>query len=804
MGTWWKAIGAIRKLLRIFAPRHMGPLAIILLMVFATAVVAPLLETIRVFWRTRLLALVPLAAFLWLASFLPGVAAGDVHQEAYPWVYGLGFDLVFRLDGLALLFALLIAGIGTLIVLYGGTYLKRYPALPRFFTFLFMFMGSMLGVVLADNIFALFVFWELTSLSSSLLIGFRHGHRPTRKAALQALLVTATGGLALMAGLILATTAQGSAVISDWEPGGEALMTSYYLVPMLILVLLGAFTKSAQWPFHFWLPNAMAAPTPVSAYLHSATMVKAGVYLLARLSPHFGAVPGWNEALLAFGGITMLLGVLWALVQTDLKKMLAYTTISALGLLVMALGMGTEAAVHGALVFLLAHACYKGALFMVAGNVDHGTGIRHVGRLGGLFGSMRYTGIAAVLAAFSMAGFPLFVGFLGKELFYESALHHPLFSLVLVSALFLTGVAFAALALVIGHKLFFGKGKLIERVPHEVQGGMLAGPLVLGMAGLLFGVLPGFTLEGLLSRAATVVMPNAGGMDLHLWHGFTPVLGLSVLTLLMGLVLYRFTAAIRWRSTWAKVAGRVGPEAFYDGSWERITMFSRHFSAFIQSGHLRYYIMVILVTLFVLALLPIWHYGLFHPEHTFAGVDAYEWLLALVLVVSVLATVAAPDRLMAIAVLGVVGYGVALFFAIYGGTDMAMTQFLVETLTLIVFVYVLWKLPNYIKLTGGGHRFRDVTIAVTGGVVMTSIILLVTDYPLVSELKLYYAQQSYLLAKGRNVVNVILVDFRALDTMGEIAVLSIAGLGVMALAKLRLGKQPAKPRPIIGPQRPKP
>jgi len=789
--------------MRIFGPKPMGPLALTLLLVFSGTLLAPLLYRLPVRWATRLLALLPLGAFTYFAMEVPHVVYGHVHQEGYVWVYGLGFDFVFLLDGLSLLFALLITGIGTLIVLYGGTYLERHAALPRFFTFLFLFMGSMLGVVLSDNIFALFVFWELTSLSSYLLIGYRHGHAPTRKAALQALLVTATGGLALMAGLILATTATGSQVISYWEPGGAALMASPYFPAMVVLVLLGAFTKSAQFPFHFWLPNAMAAPTPVSAYLHSATMVKAGVYLLARLSPHFGGTPGWDEALMTFGGITMLVGALWALLQTDLKKVLAYTTISALGLLVMALGMGTTMAVQGALVFLLAHACYKGALFMVAGNVDHGTGSRNVDRLGWLFGAMPWTGGAAVLAALSMAGFPLLLGFIGKELLYEATIHHPVFHWTLTIALFLTSVAFVSLAVLLGGKLFYGPRGPLAITPHEVRPGMWAAPLLLAVAGLFFGVLPGSTVQGLLGRAVEAVRPDAGPMELHLWHGFTPVLGLSLLTLLAGFALYRQGARIRRGRGWSHAAGRVGPEAIYEGSWRAITTFSTRFTAMVQSGHLRYYIMVVLVTLFALLLFPIQHYGLFHPAHTFAGVDPYEWLLALLVAAAVVATVAAANRLMAIAILGVVGYGVALFFAIYGGTDMAMTQFLVETLTLIVFVYVLWKLPNFILLTGTGHRFRDVTIALAGGAVMTTVILLVTDYPLVSELKLYYAQNSYLLAKGRNVVNVILVDFRALDTLGEITVLSIAGLGVLALTKLKLGKAPAKARPVVGPKRPK-
>ncbi|MCW5898274.1 MAG: DUF4040 domain-containing protein [Flavobacteriales bacterium] len=770
----------------------MGPVAILLLVVFSAAVVAPLLQRLPVRWATGLLALVPLGAFVWFAGQVSPVVDGVPLREGYVWVNGLGFDFDFRIDGLSLLFALLITGIGTLIVLYGGAYLQRHPGLPRFFTYLFVFMGSMLGVVLSDNIFALFVFWELTSLSSYLLIGYRHGHAGTRKAALQALLVTGMGGLALMAGLILATTAQGSPVISHWAVGGGELLNSPYLTPMVVLVLLGAFTKSAQFPFHFWLPNAMAAPTPVSAYLHSATMVKAGVYLLARLAPHFGGIPGWNDTLVIVGGITMLLGAGWALVQMDLKKVLAYTTISALGLLVMSIGLASTLAMYGAILFLLAHAGYKGALFMVAGNVDHGTGTRNVEQLGGLFRVMPWTGFAAALAALGMMGFPLFLGFVAKEVLYEATLHHFWLAVPLTTALFLTGAAFTAMAILIGGKVFFGPRGRTAHSPHDVGAGMWSGPVLLAALGLLAGSLPADAIGSLTHRAVEAMRPGAGTMELHAWPGITPVLGLSLLTIAAGIVLFRLGPRLRRVKRGVRWAEQRGPEMVYERGLRMVTAFAARFTALLQSGHLRYYIMVILVTFFILLLAPIHHYGLFHPKLSFAGVDPYEWLLALLVAAAVLATVAASDRLMAIAILGVVGYGVAFFFAIYGGTDMAMTQFLVETLTLLVFVYVVWKLPRYILLTSGGHRFRDITIALVGGAVMTTIILLVTDYPLVSELKLFYAENSVPLAKGRNVVNVILVDFRALDTLGEITVLSIAGLGVLALAKLKLGKAPAK------------
>jgi multicomponent Na+:H+ antiporter subunit A len=370
-----------------------------LILVFSGAVISPLVHRFLPKYSPWLLSLLAIVPFISWVYYLPQVSSGAAIIEAYPWVESLGFRLQFRLDGLGLLFVLLINGIGTLIVIYGGTYLSKDKNLPKFYSYLFIFMGSMMGVVLSDNIFALFIFWELTSLSSYLLIGYKHGYAESRRSALQALLVTGFGGLALMAGLILLANAAGSANISEWAKGeGFAAASPHYII-MLVLLLLGAFTKSAQFPFHFWLPSAMVAPTPVSAYLHSATMVKAGVYLLARLNPYFEGSASWQATLVIVGGFTMLFGVIWALFQSDLKKILAYSTISSLGLMVFFIGIGTAGAVEAAMVFLLAHALYKGGLFMVAGNVDHSTGTRDIHKLSGLFAKMKYTGVAAVLTS---------------------------------------------------------------------------------------------------------------------------------------------------------------------------------------------------------------------------------------------------------------------------------------------------------------------------------------------------------------------------------------------------------------------
>lgn len=760
-----------------------------LLLVFSGAVVAPLTHRLSPKYAPWLLAIIALFPFLVWISNTPEVISGKTIIETYSWVESLGFSFRFRLDGLGLLFSLLISGIGTLIVLYGGTYLAKDKNLPKFYSYLFIFMGSMLGVVLSDNIFALFIFWELTSLSSYLLIGYKHGYEDSRKSALQALLVTGSGGLALMAGFILIANVTGSPNISDWVVNGNLFEQSGHFGLILVLILLGAFTKSAQFPFHFWLPNAMVAPTPVSAYLHSATMVKAGVYLLARLNPYFSSSPEWQYTLIIFGAITMVFGVVWALFQTDLKKILAYTTISALGVMVFFIGIGSPKAIQGAMVYLLAHALYKGGLFMVAGNIDHATGTRDIHKLSGLFAKMKFTGTAAILASLSLAGVPLLLGFLAKELLYEAAMHAPFFPVLFTSAIFITGAISVYLAILLGWKVLFSKGKHPSDTAHEVKPGMFIGPVLLSILGFVLGLLPGISAEGLLSKTALSVLPAASALKLYLWHGFNLVLLLSVITLISGWVIYRYSGIFKGSEMRISRLEKFGPEVIYNKSWEMLILFAEKLTRFVQSGYLRFYIMIILITLIGLVIFPIGYYKLIEFNLSLEGVRLYEVLLAALVIASIVFTVRATSRLAAIAILGVAGYAVAIFFAIYGAIDLAITQFLIETLTVVVFVFVLYKLPGYMKLSPGLHRYRDAIIALVGGGTMTIVILLVTNYPLVSELKLFFAENSYVLAKGRNVVNVILVDFRALDTLGEITVLSIAALGVFAMMKLRLSNR---------------
>jgi len=760
-----------------------------LIVIFSGVIIAPLICRFFIKFSPWILSLIPLIVFVSLLMKVPWIAAGNISFESYKWAEALNISLQFNLDGLSFLFSLLISGIGVFVVIYGGSYLSGDKDLPKFYSYLFLFMGSMLGVVLSDNIFALFIFWELTSLSSYLLIGFRYNYESTRKAALQALLVTGTGGLALMAGLILISSAAGSANISVWMESGFTLADSKHLHLILVLILLGAFTKSAQFPFHFWLPNAMVAPTPVSAYLHSATMVKAGVYLIARLNPIWMGTTEWSTALVIGGGITMLTGAVWALFQSDLKKILAYTTISALGIMILMVGTGTPKAIQAGMVFLFAHALYKGGLFLVAGNVTHSTGTRDVTFISGLFRKMPFTGTAAALTSLSMAGFPLFIGFLGKELLYEAALSGWL-SFLITPAIVFTGVIFASIALLLGWRVFFMKNtELVYEKVHEVSTGMYIGPLLLGVAGLLTGLLPGMSVEGFLSRASYSVSEAAGLLDMHLWHGFNIVLLLSMLTLLMGWLLYIFSGKRDIDKYILAIPERYGPEAVYESSWKKLLHVADLLIRFIQSGYLRFYIMTILITLIVLILFPVFYYQLFNVNLSLEGVESYEFILGALVFISIFFTVRAVSRLAAIAILGVAGYGIAIFFAIYGAPDLSMTQFLVETLTVVIFVFVLYKLPGYLKLSPGIHRLRDSIIAVTGGGTIAFVMLLITNYPLVSELKLFFSENSYLVAKGRNIVNVILVDFRALDTLGEITVLGIAAIGVFAMMKLRLSKK---------------
>jgi len=734
----------------------------------------------RAGWLLAVLPALLTAFFGWL---MPSAAAGAPASFGVPWMAGTGVMFSFHADGLALLFAVLITGIGTFILIYAAGYLKGHPHQGRMSAFLLLFMGSMLGVVLSDNLITLFVFWELTSLTSYLLIGFNHEQERSRRAALQALVVTGTGGLAMLAGFLLLGASAGSPELSEIVRRGEQVRSGALYVPVLVLVLLGAFTKSAQFPFHHWLPNAMEAPTPVSAYLHSATMVKAGVFLLARLSPVLGGTAAWEASLTAFGAATMLAGAALAVVKTDLKQLLAYSTVASLGFMVMLLGIGSPYAVKGCLVFLTAHALYKGALFMVAGAVDHEAGSRDASALSGLRRAMPFTAFAAALAGLAMAGLGPWLSFIGKELALEAVLKGG--SPWLAGAAVLTSASFAAVAGITGLRIFAGAQPQAPGKVHEAPVSMWLGPLWLAVQGALLGPLAGKAGE-FLSPAASSVLGRPEEVKLALWHGANAALGLSGLSLALGAVVYAGWDRVRRAGRLGDTALKWGPDRLYDLSMDALTALARGQTRIVQSGYLRYYLLAVVLSVMALAGHSLYSRGEPPVMQPSVPVTPYGAAVALMIVASAVAAVLLDTRLGAIAALGGAGGGVALIYVMYGAPDLAMTQFLVETLTIILFVLIIFKLPRFARLSRPWSRVRDGLISLAAGGMMAYLSLVALHVDLHPPISSYFAENSVPAGYGRNIVNVILVDFRALDTLGEISVLGLAGLGAYALLKLRL------------------
>ncbi|HWG90440.1 MAG TPA: putative monovalent cation/H+ antiporter subunit A [Candidatus Thermoplasmatota archaeon] len=752
---------------------------------FLLALAAPLLVKAARGAVGWVIALLPAAILAYLLTHGPTIAGGGAIHETHAWVPGLGISLSFTLDGLSLLFCLLITGIGTLIMIYGGGYLHGHRDIGRFYAAILAFMGAMLGVVLSGNLVALFVFWELTSISSYILIGFNHNEEKSRKSALQALLVTGGGGLALLAGFLLMGIVGGSLDLPTLLQSPDVYRDHALYVPILLLVLLGAFTKSAQFPFHFWLPGAMAAPTPVSAYLHSATMVKAGIYLLARLSPLLSGTDLWYTLVAGAGAITALVGAYLALHQRDLKLLLAYSTVSALGTLTLLLGVGTPTAVSAAMVLLLAHGLYKGALFQVAGAIDHETGTRDVDTLGGLRRVMPLTFAAAILAALSLAGLAPLFSFIGKELLLEALIHAPRGWPVLLAASLLTAMFLTTVALVVGIRPFVGKAKPTPKTPHEGPVSLWLGPLLLAILGLLIGLFPRFVDATLVHASAAAVLLEPADVELVLWHGFTPALGLSLVTLTGGILLYLGWDRWHHRITLTERALEFGPSRLYELGLAGLNGVAKWQTRLLQHGYLRYYLFVTLAVTVALAGYTLFAKDAVPAAPALGDTRVWEWGIALLIVLGALGTTVARGRLTAIACLGVTGYGVALFFVMYGAPDLAMTQFLIETLTVLLFVLVFYHLPRFQNLTSRSTKARDAALAIGAGALMTALVLAALAAQYHATIAGYFAENSKVVAHGRNIVNVILVDFRGFDTMGEITVLAVAALGVYSLLKLR-------------------
>ncbi len=769
-----------------------------MLLPFAGALLAPVLTARLGANAAWVLALVPAFAFVHFAGFLPEIAAGEVVTGGYAWVPSLNLSFSWFLDGLSLTFALLITGIGTLIVLYSGGYMKGHAQQGRFFSFILMFMGSMLGVVVSDSFLMLFVFWELTSITSFLLIGFDHSREASRRAALQALVVTGGGGLLLLAGLIFIWNMTGLTQLSLLLHSGELLRESPFYAAALFLVLGGAFTKSAQFPFHFWLPNAMEAPTPVSAYLHSATMVKAGVYLLMRLNPVMGDTPAWEILLPFFGGITLLVGAVLAIRQSDLKLMLAYTTVASLGLLVMLTGFGSPYAIEAAVLYLVAHSLFKGALFMVAGIIDHEAGTRDVTKLGGLRSVMPITFVAALFAAISMAGLPPFFGFLAKEEIYAALAGADPRSVVFTVVAIIGNALMFVIAFAVALKPFLGAK--VETPKHAHEGPVLLwlGPLVLSLLGLAAALFSAVAHAYVTSPMASAVAGEVETVTVSLLPHIGLPLALSVLTVVLGILIFlgldRARAAV---SRLLDVLGP-GPDRGFDHFIAGLVRLSWRVTKVIQNGRLEIYVTVTFLLLALVLLVPPVLNGELPDMPAWpSDVRFHELAFFVIAVIGLIAVLAARDRLTAIVSLGIQGFAVAVIFLLFGAPDLSFTQFMVETLSVVILALVMTRL----RLSPSDHRtfgelVLDAAIAMAGGLGFALLLLKSTQAPFSTTLTDFFNAYSKVIAHGANVVNVIIVDFRGTDTLGEISVVMITGLAILALIRIRVVSVAAAQTPV--------
>jgi len=771
--------------------------------VFIALVASPLALIARLPARSLIawgLAFIPLTLFGLTLTQAGPVLAGEQVVEEISWVPALGLNLTFTLDGLSLLFALIITGIGTLIVGYAGHYLGADSGLGRFLAYLMLFMGAMLGVVLAGNVLTMFVFWELTSVTSYLLIGYKHDYPDARRGALHSLLVTGGGGLALLVGLLLLGQMVGSYEFRDILAAGDQLRAHSLYPAAVILILLGCFTKSAQIPFHFWLPGAMQAPTPASAFLHSATMVKAGVYLMARLSPALGGTALWDVTLAVVGGATMTFAAIVAMRQFDLKAMLAYTTISMLGALTMQIGLGGKYGAEGVATNILAHALYKSALFMLAGVIDHECGTRDLRRLGGLRRYMPQTMVITALALLSFGGIPIMFGFVAKELMLEAALETDLgttFSTLAVAAIAITAIAYLITGWRLFSNTFLGQRSTAVMQQHitDPVPAMLIGPGVPAILSLFIPLVLLAPISTLIAAASASIYGRPLEVELALWHGVNPALLVSLSAIVIGVAMFRFAeqlANMRGWPTWLR------GDMIFDRLIERTLTGATVLTRTLQEGRLRRYILITALTMLIFVGIPFISFGLgtirfdLDPQLQF-----YEILAAALIPIGVIATIKARTRLGAIIAVGVVGAMVALLFVIFSAPDLALTQLLIEVLSTVFLLLVFSVLPvRFESFSSVWVRQRDAIVATAMGILMGGLVLATATNDSFAPLAPFFLENSLDKGKGANVVNVILVDFRGFDTMGEITVLFIALLGIYGLLRLRQGKDDVTPERV--------
>lgn len=781
---------------------------------FIFAVIVPLIFKIFSRIHTGWFVLpIPIALFAYLASQITYVVKKESIIYSVSWIPSLGINYTTYVDGLALMFGLIISGIGALVVLYSIYYLsKKKEELDKFYVYLLMFMGAMLGVVFSDNIIVLYLFWELTSISSFLLIAYWYQRKGSRYGALKALLITMFGGFAMFAGFLILANITDTFSLREIILQADKMSSHSLFLPSMILILLGAFTKSAQFPFHIWLPDAMEAPTPISAYLHSATMVKAGIYIIARFTPIFGGSMEWFWIVSLVGLITLFWGSFSAVKQVDLKAMLAFSTVSQLGLIICLFGLGSVALYYGpgeqsvlyvtailaAIFHLINHSTFKGCLFMVVGIIDHETGTRDIRKLGGLMSLMPVTFTLAVIGSFSMAGLPPFSGFLSKELFFTGVLsvaRLDIFRLETLGILFpviawLASIFTFVYCMIFVFKTFTGKyqPQKLEKESHEAPWGMLFPPTILAALVVLFFFIPDILSVYILKPAVASVLPMFSAAELGIkpikaWHGLTDELYMTIGVIGIGTIL--FINKRKWTGIYGRLPEQYSLNSIYDTFLIKMEKVSSHITSKYMTGYIRDYLFYIFA-FFVLVLggaMFLLNGFAFNPAGN-SPISIYEVILAFVMVGAALMVLFSHTKVTAIIGLGTMGYLVAIFFVIFRAPDLALTQLVVETVTTVLFLLCFYFLSDTKReMDNIGFKVTNAILAVGVGITVTLMALSVQSNRLFEPISWFF-ENAYELAGAKNIVNAILVDFRGFDTMLEILVFTIAGIGVYTLIKL--------------------
>lgn len=777
------------------------PLVLLVALPFVASVLAALLPSNARNRESTLAGLVALGCAVQAAWLFPRVTNGGVLRQQIDWLPSLGLNLVFRMDGFAWLFAMLVLGIGALVVLYARYYMSASDPVPRFFSFLMAFMGSMMGVALSGNLIQLVLFWELTSLFSFLLIGYWHHRRDARRGARMALTVTGAGGLCLLAGVLLLGRIVGSHELDAVLAAGDAIRAHPLYPVALVLLLLGAFTKSAQFPFHFWLPRAMAAPTPVSAYLHSATMVKLGVFLLARLWPALSGTEAWFWAVGGAGIVTFVMGGYIAMFQRDLKGLLAYSTISHLGLITLLLGLNSRLAAVAAVFHIMNHATFKASLFMAAGIIDHESGTRDIRQLSGLLRLMPVTGTLAIIASAAMAGVPLLNGFLSKEMFFAETVFIQASSWVdwgLPVAATLGGVFSVAYSARFVFDVFFGPppGPGVPRVPHEPPHWMRVPVELLVLACLVVGVAPAWSVGAFLAAAATpVVGGTLPAYSLALWHGFNLPLAMSVVALAGGAALYRLQRRERaaGRLDRTPLLWRLDGQRMFENALARLSEAGRRSRRVLGTRRLQMQQLLLVTAAVCGAAAALWlapaGRGTREPL-PFSPMFAMLWVIGATCAVAA-AWQAKFHRLAALMLASGAGLVCCITFIWFSAPDLALTQLVVETVTTVLILLGLRWLPLRSATVQPlqplwrvwGRRGRDLGLAAIAGGGMAWLAWLAMTRPFPQSISSFFLERALTEGGGANVVNVMLVDFRGFDTFGEITVLGVVALTVYALLR---------------------